>query len=148
MNNDQKIYRAAFRIACFIVGLVLLSGIRKIFDPASFALSVYRFHLLPDGLVNLVALYLPWLELISALCLLFIPRLRIAALWIALGLFSLFTTGISINLLRGTSFSCGCFGNSPLALPMNGMSVARNIALILIILLAFHAQKKSAISNR
>ena len=144
MKNDQKIYQAAFRIACFIVGLVLLSGIRKILDPSAFALSVYRFHMLPNGMINLVALYLPWLELLCAVCLLFVPRYRIAALWIALGLFTLFSVGISINLFRGTSFSCGCFGNSPLALPMNGMSVARNLALILLIFLAFHAQRKAA----
>jgi len=140
VKNDQKIYQAAFWIACFIVGLVLLSGIRKILDPAAFALSVYRFHMLPDAMVNLVALYLPWLELVCAGCLLFLPRYRIAALWIALALFAIFSVGISINLLRGTAFSCGCFGDSPLALPMNGMSVARNLALILIILLALFTE--------
>jgi len=142
MTRDQKTYRAAHLLASFIVAAVLLSGFGKIFHPADFALAVYRFHLLPDFLVNAVSLYFQWLEVACAVCLLFIPKYRVAALWIALGLFALFSGSIAINLLRGSPFSCGCFGSSPLAPPMDWLGVARNIALMGICALGIVARKR------
>jgi uncharacterized membrane protein YphA (DoxX/SURF4 family) len=145
MTRDQKTYRLAYWIASFIIALVLLSGYQKILYPADFSLAVYRFHLLPDFAVNITALYLSWLELGCAICLLFIPRYRIAALWIALMLLVFFTAGIAVNLMRGSAFSCGCFSNSPVAKPMDWLSVARNIALIALALLAVFGKKRSEV---
>jgi hypothetical protein len=143
MTRDQKTYRLAYWLASWIIGLLLLSGFQKILYPAEFSLAVYRFHLLPHFLVNPVALYVTWLEMICAVCLLFIPRYRIAALWIVLVLLAMFTGAIAINLLRGSSFSCGCFSTSPLAKPMSWLSVARNAGLIALALLALHGRKKA-----
>ena len=144
MNREQKTYRLAYWIASFIIGAPFLSGYYKMLQPADFALAVYRFHLLPGFLVNAVSLYIPWLELGCGVCLLFIPKYRVAALWISLGLLVLFPAGIAINLIRGSAFGCGCFSHSPAARPMDGLGVARNIELMLLALLALHARRKSA----
>lgn len=143
MTRDEKIYRLAYWIACVIVATTFLSGYHKILHPADFALAVYRFHVLPDYAVNLVAVYLPWLEVVVAGCLLFVPKFRVAALWIALALLALFTIGIAVNLIRGTAFGCGCFSASPVARPMDWMSVARNAALMALAGLALLARKRS-----
>jgi putative oxidoreductase len=143
MTGDQKIYRFAYWIACFIIAIALLSGYQKILYPADFALSVYRFHLLPDFLVNIASLYFQWLEVACAICLLFVPKFRTAALWIALVLLTLFTGGIIINLIRGSAFSCGCFSNSPLARPMDWLNVARNAGLIALGLLGLISFRRS-----
>lgn len=142
MTRDQKTYRLAYWLASVLIALTLLSGYYKILYPADFALAVYRFHLLPDGLVNLVSLYFPWLEIICATCLLFIPRYRTAALWIVLILLVLFTGGIAINLWRGAAISCGCFSGS-VDQPITWMSVARNMGLVLLAILALIAKRKS-----
>jgi len=147
MTRDQKTYRAAHLLASFIVAATLLSGIGKILHPADFALAVYRFHLLPNFLVNAASLYFQWLEVACSVCLLFIPRYRMAALWVALGLFALFSGGIAINLLRGSPFSCGCFGHSPLAPPMDGLGVVRNLALMAICTLGIVAHRRSNIEQ-
>ena len=144
MTRDQKIYRVAYWIACFILAATFLSGYHKILYPADFALSVYRFHLLPDGLVNISAIYFQGLEMVCGLCLLFVPKFRIAALWIALILLIVFTGAIGISLIRGTAFSCGCFSNAPDAQPMDGMSLVRNAALIFLTALALFGFKRSA----
>ncbi len=144
MTHDQKIYRLSYWIASFILAAVLLlSAYHKLLHPADFALSVYRYHLLPGFLVNLAALYFPWLEVICALCLLVVPRFRVAALWITLALFLAFTTGIAINLLRDSPFNCGCFSTSPLAQPMSWLSVVRNTGLILLAAFALIARKRA-----
>ena len=145
MTRDHKIYRLAYWLACFIVAATFLSGYHKLLHPADFALAVYRFHVLPDALVNLAAIYLPWLEIASAVCLLFAPKFRGAALWIALALLILFTSGIALNLIRGTPFGCGCFSASPTAKPMDWTSVARNVALMLLIFLALFGKRKSEV---
>ncbi len=142
MTRDQKICRLAYWIASFIMAAVLLSGYHKLLYPADFAVSVYRFHLLPGFLVNVAALYLPWLELVCALCLLFIPRYRGAALWIVLILLAGFTAAIGINLWRGSVFGCGCFGRGAADQPMSWLSVARNTGLILLVTLALAARKR------
>lgn len=143
MTGDQKTYRLAYWIASFIIAAVLFSGYHKILYPADFALAVYRFHLLPDVAVSMVSLYVQWLEMGCAVCLLFIPKFRVAALWIALVLLILFTGGIVINLVQGSAFSCGCFSNSPVAKPMDWLSVARNGALIILGGLALFGFKRS-----
>jgi putative oxidoreductase len=142
MTRDQKIYRAAHLLASVIIGLLLLSGYPKLLYPADFALAVYRFHLVPEVLVNAVAIYLPWLEAVCAVCLWFVPKYRVAALWIVLVLLAVFTSAIAINLLRGSAFGCGCFGSSSTDTPMSWMNVARNVGLVLLALLALVAAKK------
>jgi uncharacterized membrane protein YphA (DoxX/SURF4 family) len=141
--RDQKIHRAAYLLASGIIGLLLLSGCHKLLYPADFALAVYRFHLLPGVLVNAVALYVSWLELVCAVCLLLVPRCRIAALWIVLVLLAVFTVAIAINLLRGSTFGCGCFGSSSMDMPMTWLNVARNLGLMLLAALALAASKKA-----
>ena len=143
MTRDQKVYRFTYWLACSILAVTFLSSYHKILYPADFALAVYRFHLLPDFMVNLVSLYFQWLEMVCAVCLLCIPKYRVAALWISLVLFILFTGGIAINLIRGTAFGCGCFSASPEARPMDGISVLRNAVLMLLILLAMVSSRRS-----
>jgi len=78
-----------------------------------------------------------------AVILLCIPKYRVAALWLVLFLLVLFTSGLVINLLRGSPFSCGCFRPSPSARPVDWLSVARNGALMGLIGLALNAFKRS-----
>jgi putative oxidoreductase len=133
----------AFWMASVIIALTLLSGYHKILNPDDFAMTVFRYHLLPGFLVNLAALYIPWLEMTCGLCLLFIPKYRVSALWIALMLILVFTLAIAINLLRDTAFGCGCFNPSPLDQPMTWLNVSRNIGLLLLSILALVAQRRA-----
>jgi hypothetical protein len=142
MTSDRTIYRAIYWLTCLILAAVFLFGVQKLVYPADFALAVYRFHLLPDAWVNPVAIYLPWLEITVAVCLLFVPKWRTAALWMALALLVLFTVAIAINLLRGSAFGCGCFSASPAASPMSWLSIVRNIALLTLSWVALKRRSK------
>lgn len=148
MTHDHKIYQRTCRVASYVVAAVLLSGYQKLLFPADFAVSVYRFHLLPGFLVNIAALYLPWLELVCAGCLLFIPRYRSAALWIVLLLLAGFTAAIGINLWRGSAFGCGCFGRGAADEPLSWLSLLRNAGLICLVVLALLARNKSQEKSR
>jgi uncharacterized membrane protein YphA (DoxX/SURF4 family) len=80
----------------------------KILAPASFAKIISGYDLFPAVLINLIAIIVPFLELVAGLALIigFYPR---SAALIVNALLLVFMTALSINLIRGHEFDCGCF---------------------------------------
>jgi uncharacterized membrane protein YphA (DoxX/SURF4 family) len=92
-----------------ILGIVFLyASFDKILHPEAFAQAVYNYQILPYSTINLVALTLPWLELILGLCL-------ISGFWlpgataISTGLLTVFIVAMAYNEIRGLDVHCGCF---------------------------------------
>jgi uncharacterized membrane protein YphA (DoxX/SURF4 family) len=91
-----------------LAGIFIYASLDKIAHPAAFAKDVYNYQILPDALINLTALVLPWLELFLGLCLL-------AGLWLpgavltVNGLMVVFLAAFVFNLSRGLDINCGCF---------------------------------------
>lgn len=119
-----------------VAAVFLLAGWPKIVDPAGFALAVYRYQVLPDALVNITALYMPWLEVAAAAALLLVPRLRRAAALLILGLLLLFTFLIGLNIYRGIDVACGCFSVNPEVGHIGWLLIVRNAVLIALTALA------------
>jgi len=94
--------------------------------------------------VNIVSLWIAWLELACAFILLFIPRFRFAALWLILGLLLVFSLGIGINLIRGSHIACGCFSTSPMAHPIGWLGLVKNIGLMILVVFALSKGKRGA----
>jgi len=93
----------------WVIGIIFVyASIHKIADPAAFAKIIYGYYLFPDLSINLIAIILPFMEFYSGIFLLLgiYPR---SATAIIIGLLFGFITAISINLLRGHEFDCGCF---------------------------------------
>ncbi len=80
----------------------------KIFDPGYFAKIIYGYDFFPEYTINLMAIIVPWLELIAALSLISGIYLRSGALLIT-AMLILYIIVLSINLVRGYQFDCGCF---------------------------------------
>ena len=115
MEPDQNtgIYRVIELAARVVVGLVfLLYGLDKIAHPDDFARAIANYRLLPEALVNLVAVTLPWIELFCGLLLLAGQWVRSAAL-VSAFLLSVFVIAVSITLARGLDINCGCFSSAP-----------------------------------
>lgn len=104
--GTYKIIEPAARI---LLGLVfLLYGVDKIFHPGDFARAIANYRLLPDELVNLLAVVLPWVECLVGLLLLSGQWVRSAAL-VSAFLLVVFVIAASITLVRGLDINCGCF---------------------------------------
>ena len=130
---------------CWIVGLVFAAAaVPKITHPAEFALAIYRYQLVPHVAINVLAVFLPWLELICAAALLFRPRLRPGALVLILLMLAVFTTAISINLYRGIDIACGCFSVNAAKGHLGWLSLVRNATLITIAAWTWRALKRDA----
>jgi putative oxidoreductase len=113
-----------FGLMAVIAGIFLLAGVMKIYDPQGFALAIMEYQLIPWWGIVVLAVYMPWLELLSALAL-FIPGWRRASLITLILLLVVFSLALVIVLLRGIDIRCGCFGigfldvSAPVALLRN-----------------------------
>ncbi len=92
-------------------GVFVMYAVDKIAAPADFALNIERYELLPYGLVNLVAIVLPWVELVVGVCILMGVRLRLNAVLAAVMLV-VFIGAIGSAMARGLEINCGCSARS------------------------------------
>ncbi len=88
--------------------LFIAAALPKLLDPPGFAHMIYNYRILPGGLVNLLALVLPWLELLCGAALVLGIWSRTAAGLVSL-LLLVFIAALTFNLLRGNAIDCGCF---------------------------------------
>ncbi len=104
------------------------ASLHKIAYPASFALDVATYDVLPLALVNLTALTLPWVELVAGILLLVGWRVRPAALLVT-GMMAVFLLALLIALARGLDMSCGCFASQGAEDdPISRLTVLRDLA--------------------
>lgn len=126
------------RVQFVLAAVFVVAGFGKIADPPGFAHEIHNYGLLPGAAVNVLALALPWLEVVCGLAL-FLGLARRSAARILGALLVVFTIAISINLVRGRPVDCGCFGTSKVArtqaerLRDMKWAVARDVGLLLLV---------------
>ena len=123
----------------FLAGIFIYASLYKIAHPAAFANDVYNYQILPDALINLTALVLPWLELFLGLCLL-------AGIWLpgavltANGLLIVFLAALVFNMARGLDINCGCFSTGSEAPAMSaGWYLLRDVGFLAVGIFLFYA---------
>ena len=96
----------------WLLGVTFIyASYHKITAPEDFATAIFSYGLFPDASVNLIAIILPYFELFSGLALIIGFYYRGASLLIG-GMLFTFIVALSINLIRGHQFDCGCFSVS------------------------------------
>lgn len=99
-------------LARLALGVVFIfAGMEKISNPENFAMAIYAYRLFPEILINLLAVVIPWIEVVSGLLLLFGTGARENAVIIT-SLLLMFIIIILISLARGLNIECGCFGTA------------------------------------
>lgn len=103
---------AVRRGAQVVLGLLFAwAALAKIGDVQSLAREVHNFRLAPIWSENLVAMTIPWIELVAGAALVLGVRPRAGA-WVAGALLLVFTIGVGTAMARGLNFTCGCFGTA------------------------------------
>ena len=92
-------------------GVFVYASFDKILHPHEFAEVVYNYQILPDALVNLTAILLPWLELCAGVFLILGLFVR-GAIFTCNVLLAVFLVALAFNLARGLDIDCGCFSSS------------------------------------
>lgn len=123
------------RVARVGIGLVFLAAaVTKIADPAAFAGQVHNYRLAPIAVENLIAMTLPWVELVAGLSLVLGVRARAGAI-VAFVLMGIFTIGVGSAWARGLDFECGCFGKAS-AQTIGASKFLQNVGLVAVAAIA------------
>lgn len=105
-----------------------VAGVTKLIDPRGTREAVKNFGA-PEPLAPVLAIILPIVELTIAAGLLFTSTSRVSAL-AALLVLLLFVVAISVNLARGNTHDCHCFGQL-YSRPLGWPTLVRNIIFAL-----------------
>jgi putative oxidoreductase len=116
------------RVLCVLVAIVFAAAaVPKLIDPGSFANDLLNYRILPEALVGWFALFMPALELVIALALLW-PRFQRGAALLATALLVSFAVAMAQARIRGIDLSCGCFG-AAFESKVSWLTVARSLLL-------------------
>lgn len=108
--KNQLSNRYIILISRFVLGIIfIIASADKIAHPELFALSISGYKLLPVYLVNISALVLPWLEMITGIFLVGGIFVKSSSVIIAF-LLTVFIGAISLAMIQKLEIDCGCFG--------------------------------------
>jgi putative oxidoreductase len=114
-----------------IGGLFVYASVYKIGDPGEFSAAVRNYLLLPLAWSNLLALTLPWVELVAGMFLILGIQTRPSAVLTTAMLLAFFVA-ISYAYWTGLDIDCGCFGSPAESKGRVGMYyLLRDAALVL-----------------
>src|SRR4029453_19007087 len=100
-----------YRLLDLIVGgIFIYAGVVKVLSPVGFASDIDNYKMLPWAIAVRLAFYLPWLEILCGLGLIFRFLYR-GGLVILTGLTFIFIGASVIAKARGLDITCGCFGH-------------------------------------
>jgi putative oxidoreductase len=135
----------------WIVGAVfVMASLHKITDPAQFAKIIYGYGLFPGFSINLIAIVLPYFEFILGIALIIGFWPRSASMLLSVLLIS-FIIAVSINMIRGYEFDCGCFtfNENSVSYP-EYFKVVRNVILLsfCVFTACFNERRLLSVTNR
>lgn len=121
-----------------ILGCVFVyASFDKIAHPADFARIVYNYHFLPTSTINLFAIILPWIELISGMALILGLFVESASLLIGL-LLGVFIVALSSAVIRGLDISCGCFSTASSSEKVVWDTIIRDLIMLMLVVQVYY----------
>ncbi|MEK6794488.1 MAG: MauE/DoxX family redox-associated membrane protein [Spirochaetota bacterium] len=128
--------------------LFIYASVDKILHPVSFAHTFANYAIMPDAFTPLVAIFVPWFELIAGTMFIIGFRTRSTAIALIL-LLSAFLVGITVNLVRGADMDCGCFEFFGIPERLSISTFLRDVLFIALTLPPFFAPRQAfAIDSR
>ncbi len=117
-------------IRTFIGIIFIFFGVAKIADPSQFANEIGNYGMTPDFITHLMALILPWAEMIVGVLLLFGIYQNENGLLATLMLV-MFTFGVIVAFASGLDINCGCSGGNAQQ-KVGWLKILENIGLIIL----------------
>lgn len=94
-----------------MAAVFVYAGAVKLADPLTFVSDIEAYRLVAGWPAWAAAVYLPWLEIVVGLGLLW-PRASRASAGVIAGLMVVFTAALVSAWWRGLDLRCGCFGDA------------------------------------
>ena len=129
LNTILDNYQVELTVRQLLGMIFIYACFHKIADPSGFAKIIYGYGMFPNISVNLIAIVVPFIELTTGMALITGIYPKSAAL-ITNGLVVSFIIALSVNLIRGHEFDCGCFSGKSATPESAWISLIRNIGLL------------------
>ncbi|MCP4583411.1 MAG: DoxX family membrane protein [candidate division Zixibacteria bacterium] len=100
-----------FIVRLAVGGFFVWASVDKIMHPEAFAKIIHNYRILPPEYINLLAIVLPWIEIVAGVCLMVGYKYRGANLLI-LGMLVVFIVALAASYARGLNINCGCFSTA------------------------------------
>jgi uncharacterized membrane protein YphA (DoxX/SURF4 family) len=117
----MKVLETVLRLG--LGGIFLYAGAAKVVDVEAFFWDVHHFELTPWDVSLVLAVFLPWLELLAGGALV-VRWLYLGAVALCGGMSAVFLGAVASAWWRGLDITCGCFGREE-----NATNFARHLAL-------------------
>ncbi len=125
----------------FLGFMFIYASLDKIMNPEEFAKQIGFYKVLPFGLENLLAIILPWVELIVGICL--IAGLLVdGATVLSILMMLVFILAISQAMLRGIDITCGCFKVSAESDSIGLNTIIRDIVFLIMSFIVLNRQER------
>ena len=112
MENRKNPSRFFYHGVRLILGVIFIyASYDKILHPKAFAEVVYHYQILPDKLINLTAIFLPWIEIMIGVFLIVGFWMPGTVIWCNI-LLVIYIGALGYNLARGLDINCGCFSTT------------------------------------
>lgn len=127
--------------ALIVAGVFVYAAQSKIIEPRQFVFDIKNYRMIPEELLHLMALILPWWEVAGAVALL-IPATRKAGAALIIGMLCMFIVAVSYAALyKGYNISCGCFGKGSAQAGIK--TIALDVGLIIATLIALVPRRRT-----
>lgn len=125
----------------FLGFMFIYASLDKIAHPEEFAKQIGYYKALPFGLENVLAIVLPWTELIVGICLL-AGLLVDGATLVSIIMMLVFILVISQAMLRGIDITCGCFKVSADSEKLGLDTIIRDIVFLIMSFIVLNRQER------
>ncbi|XHR28660.1 MAG: DoxX family protein [Chthoniobacteraceae bacterium] len=128
----------------WVIGwLFIVAGVLKVMDPVAFVQAIEGYRILSGPPASLLALYLPWLEILCGAGLLTRRFFYTGSLALLTALTLVFIVALVSAWARGLDIECGCFGPSG-SVGQIGIALVRDFVLLAALVWLWLEEQKSA----
>lgn len=119
----------------------------KIIEPGDFAKSIWYYHMVPGTFINLIAVILPWAELICGIFLILGVAYRGSVVLVGL-MTVVFILAIASAMARGIDLDCGCFKAARSSSESTWKSLLFDAGLLVLLLQLYFSGSKKWLMGR
>ncbi len=124
-----------------LAAVFIFAAIGKIQRPEEFASAIAGFRILPMPLVNIAAITMPWVELLTGIAVL-IPAFIQSSALIMVAMNAAFITAALLAIARGLDIECGCFSLSRAHETVGWWLVVRDVVFLAMCLIVRGSAKR------
>jgi len=134
----------SFALRVYLGYFFIYASLSKIPHPAQFAETIADYRLIPFMFLNLGAVILPWIELVTGLFLIIGFKSKASVLVIGL-LLIMFDVMILINMYQGAPITCGCY--DAVGEPIGWKKVLENALMLLFAVQIYYCDKPALLDR-